>query len=224
MPRRRFHELPRQKRAAILGAAAAEFSEHGFEPASQNRIIARAGISKGALYYYVDDKRDLYVTVVKDSLTRVIEAVGPFPDVPTPERFWAALEAMYARAMQVYRDEPYAAGLVRSLAAATGNEASPAALRELESIMWAWTRDIARIGQEIGSVRTDLPETLLLRVLLSLTEAMDLWCAERIESMGDDEAQALAAPLVALIRRIAEPRAADAHFRELLTEVDRRSS
>ena len=34
---------------------------HGFENASLNRIIKKAGISKGAMYYYFDDKMDLYI-------------------------------------------------------------------------------------------------------------------------------------------------------------------
>jgi AcrR family transcriptional regulator len=76
-PRPRFLSLPAERRSAILDAACAELSAHGFEKASTNRIIERAGVSKGALYYYFDDKRDLFLTTLRDANERGVEAVGP---------------------------------------------------------------------------------------------------------------------------------------------------
>ena len=62
MPRKRFADLEQPRRNRILGAAAHEFAERGYEAASVNRIITEAGISKGSLYYYFDDKEDLVAT------------------------------------------------------------------------------------------------------------------------------------------------------------------
>jgi AcrR family transcriptional regulator len=61
MPRPRWATLEPERRTAILDVAAAEFAAHGFTDASYNRIIQRAGISKGAMYYYFDDQEDLFV-------------------------------------------------------------------------------------------------------------------------------------------------------------------
>ena len=65
MPRPRFKKLAADKRAAIIEAAGVEFAAHGFQGASLNAIIAAAGISKGAFYYYFDDKADLFATVIE---------------------------------------------------------------------------------------------------------------------------------------------------------------
>ncbi len=51
MPLPRFEKLDEPRRRAILAAAAEEFGDLGFDGASYNRIIKRAGISKGAMYY-----------------------------------------------------------------------------------------------------------------------------------------------------------------------------
>src|SRR5215813_12480608 len=76
MPRPRFNTLPTDKRQRILEAAALEFAGRGFEQASLNRIIETAGISKGAAYYYFDDKADLYATVVREGWRTLLPEGG----------------------------------------------------------------------------------------------------------------------------------------------------
>ena len=56
MPRPRIARLAEDKRTRILEAAAKEFAAAGYENASLNRILEHAGLSKGAAYYYFDDK------------------------------------------------------------------------------------------------------------------------------------------------------------------------
>ncbi len=83
MARSRFDKLEPKKQEAILTAAAAEFAERGFGAASLNRIIKRARTSKGSLYYYFNDKADLFATVVERALTRVLQEVD-WPGVDQP--------------------------------------------------------------------------------------------------------------------------------------------
>jgi AcrR family transcriptional regulator len=51
-------------RAAILAAAAAEFEEQGFHPATVERIAARAGFTKGAVYSNFDGKFALFLALL----------------------------------------------------------------------------------------------------------------------------------------------------------------
>lgn len=45
-----------------------EFSENDFEKASTNNIVKQANISRGLLYYYFKDKRELYDYLVEYSV------------------------------------------------------------------------------------------------------------------------------------------------------------
>ena len=67
MPRPRFDKLDLQTRSRILETAAEGFADSGFE-VSYNAIIERTGLSKGVMYYYFDDKEDLYLTLVCKAL------------------------------------------------------------------------------------------------------------------------------------------------------------
>lgn len=48
------------KQNRILDAALKEFAENGFEKASTNQIVKNAGIGKGMLFYYFENKEGLY--------------------------------------------------------------------------------------------------------------------------------------------------------------------
>lgn len=61
MPSRQFLSLPQEKQDQIIDAALEEFATYGFDLASTNRIARRAGISKGALFKYFDDKEALFL-------------------------------------------------------------------------------------------------------------------------------------------------------------------
>jgi len=61
LPKQTFHNLPEEKRKAVVNAAIDEFADYGFESASINRIVAKGGISKGSFYQYFDDKRDVFM-------------------------------------------------------------------------------------------------------------------------------------------------------------------
>ncbi len=51
--------MVRDTRERVLAAALAEFAEQGYQGASIEDIAARAGLTKGAVYYYFSDKDDL---------------------------------------------------------------------------------------------------------------------------------------------------------------------
>ncbi len=106
MPRPRFNKLPEEKRERILEAAAKEFVAHGYEGASLNQILAEAGISKGAAYYYFDDKADVYATAV---LHYSQDAAGY--DLRSdsglrPNTFWAESPISIATSLPAMQDRP----------------------------------------------------------------------------------------------------------------------
>jgi len=60
-----FLKLSPQKRMAIIEAAIDEFAELGYNNSSTDGIIRRAGISKGALYEYIESKDELFLYIMQ---------------------------------------------------------------------------------------------------------------------------------------------------------------
>lgn len=67
----RRHPKPRDSKDRILAAALALFGERGYAATSVDDIAARAGLTKGALYYYFTDKADIARDLHHDLWTRL---------------------------------------------------------------------------------------------------------------------------------------------------------
>jgi AcrR family transcriptional regulator len=67
IPKRRIRE-PDVTRGKLLAAAFEEIYRHGFQAASLDRILAGAGVTKGALYHHFPDKAALGYAVVDEVL------------------------------------------------------------------------------------------------------------------------------------------------------------
>lgn len=77
--------MARQDRAertrnAILDAAAAVFDERGFAGASLSEILAKAGVTKGALYFHFSSKEELAMALIDEHM----QAGLPLVDLDEP--------------------------------------------------------------------------------------------------------------------------------------------
>lgn len=57
----------------LLASAKAEFMEKGYTKASLRKICANAGLTTGALYFFFNDKEDLFASVVGEPLKELME-------------------------------------------------------------------------------------------------------------------------------------------------------
>jgi AcrR family transcriptional regulator len=86
---------PAVRKQAILDAALDVFAECGFEAARLDDVATRAGVAKGTLYLYFDDKEDLFEEVVRSAVSPILERLGALaaaPDLPTDK----ILESLFA--------------------------------------------------------------------------------------------------------------------------------
>lgn len=185
MPRPRFERLEESKRDVILDAAEGEFAAHGFARASYNRVIERAGVSKGAMYYYFDDKADLYLTVVRRAFADLFALVVVPDTLSTPDAFWEACGTMMERVTAHLNADQQRAealrGLLRSL-----NEAPPS-VRELLADARNPTKRVLEVGRRAGAVREDLPIDMLAAMVLGLGDTIDTWIATNWKSLRPAE-------------------------------------
>lgn len=72
----RFKELPEEKQLAILRAATEVFAKYEYKKASTDLIASKAGVSKGLLFYYFQNKKDLYLTVDEHVKRIITEGVA----------------------------------------------------------------------------------------------------------------------------------------------------
>jgi AcrR family transcriptional regulator len=206
VPLPRFQHLDPPRRRVILAAAADEFGELGFEGASYNHIIERAGVSKGAMYYYFADKDDLFRTVLESALAEWLAQVGVPFQADDARSFWAAARAVYERSILFMLEDPRNASLCLAVTRARERREGHPALLELEARIRGFVDGLVQQGRAVGAVRSDVPPDLMVHVALSMLEAGDRWLAEHWKDMTRDKAREAAKTMVGMLRRVAAPR------------------
>ena len=70
-----------ERRAQILACARTVFARLGFHGTNISDICAEAGIGRGTLYQYFDNKRDLFFAVVEQIADRVKQVIDERPAI-----------------------------------------------------------------------------------------------------------------------------------------------
>ena len=206
MPRPRFDRLDAEKRQRILAAAAEEFAAHGFAGASLNRILEQAEISKGAAYYYFDDKADLFGAVLRYGM----EAFRPGADAAldldalTRDTFWPAVLGGYQSLLDAIRRQPWLTALGKMFYGPPPSPALGSIVEEQLAVARDWLGRLVARGQALGLIRTDLPGDLLLTMLAAAGEAADRWFVAHRDELDPDRADAIALVLFDALRRLAD--------------------
>src|SRR5262245_8744157 len=79
---------------ALLAAARELFAEDGYAATSLDAVVAKAGVTKGALYHHFSGKRELFAAVFAREQTRLSEAI--IPAYQSKKDPWEAFEAASA--------------------------------------------------------------------------------------------------------------------------------
>jgi AcrR family transcriptional regulator len=205
MPRPRFANLPAKKRERILEAAAKEFAAHGYDGASLNKILDEAGISKGAAYYYFDDKADLYTTTVLHYSRQVIADLEVDFTRFTADNFWEELAAVYRQQFTGYAERPWVFGVAKADGTLAPEELAEGPLAEL----WQQARfllvQLLEHGRRLGVIRDDVPPDLLLTLLVAVDEAHDNWLYAQWAQLSAADLEAAAVRASDLLRRLLAP-------------------
>jgi AcrR family transcriptional regulator len=122
MPKATWRNLASERRERVLHAAMAEFGAHGYSGGSLNTIAREAGVAKGSLFQYFEDKFDFFAHVAEETSLNIYAALAPHLEPAPPGRSFADhLTGLVELWMDYMGEHP----LERGVTAATTMELDP---------------------------------------------------------------------------------------------------
>jgi len=207
VPFARFEKLAPEKRERLIDVAAQEFATRGFEQASLNRILEQAQIGKGSAYYYFEDKADLFCTVVQYAMRFLDLATPPDADLAslTAEHFWPMLAEMRRVPLLRSFERPWLFMVLHVAAQVSPSIPERPTLTALVEQTRSGVLKLITHGQELGCIRTDVPNDLLLSWLLALDQASDNWLMSHWEYLDQDVIVRISQQTIAALERAFSP-------------------
>jgi AcrR family transcriptional regulator len=201
--RRRLDNLDAERQRRLFDSAAQEFAAHGYDGASLNRILEKSGMSKSSLYYYFDDKADLFTTMIERSLAVLFKEIGVFDaDALTAETFWSTFEELYRRGVAILGKNSWLVRFGGMFYRLRNDPKEGSATGRLFEVARQWVSVIITRGQQLGVVRSDLPKSLLIDSTLALLESLDRWVVAHWQDLGDDMKAEMPGKHIELFRRL----------------------
>ncbi len=135
-----------------------EFSKQGYEQASINTILEKAGMSKGQFYYHFNSKEDLYLALI----AVVIERKRAYMEaVMRPEEFdqdiFSIFRAQMKHSMAYAREHPQISQFAESFLREKGNAIYRKALSIHNFENDVTVTGLVEKAMERGELRDDLP-------------------------------------------------------------------
>lgn len=207
MPKDTWWNLPEDKRQSVTRAAMAEFGARGFSAGSLNVIAREAGIAKGSLFQYFDDKLDFFTTVAEELSSTVEAAVLEGVDVATAGYF-DCISVLVTNWLRFYRTHPLEQRMAHAAASEIDADARAAVRGTANRHYVDVLRPLAQRAMASGELRdgADIDQlvamtVLVLRHLDSAPFAPDLDPVLGLHEKSDAQVDRIAAELVDALRR-----------------------
>ncbi|KUO75259.1 MAG: TetR family transcriptional regulator [Clostridia bacterium BRH_c25] len=114
MPKQTFFNLPEERRNKIVETATDEFSQNSFVNASISKIAEKAGVAKGSMYQYFENKKDLYKYVLGISASKkqeyLMDCLGNLEHL----YFIDIIKELYVKGLEFASDNPKFAGIANN--------------------------------------------------------------------------------------------------------------
>jgi AcrR family transcriptional regulator len=155
VPKETFFNLPEDKRQRIVELAIEEFAVHPYGAASLSRIVARAGIAKGSIYQYFENKLDLYRWLVLEEVPRRKLAYLSAPGRAPQGDVFAVLEGFIVSGIELTARDARLSGLIANFARSTDPEVIEL-FEQNRAQSRAYLRAMLERAQAAGSLRAEL--------------------------------------------------------------------
>jgi AcrR family transcriptional regulator len=198
--------MPADRKAKLLEAAKKEFAAQSYELASTNRILEAAELSKGAFYYYFDDKADLALTVLAH-LAKPEMLNFEVRSVSSPKEFWDELSrSSFERLKAMEADREGYEALMRITHAVVSQ---PALVQRVSAMFTPGRIKMAGFlerGVALGALRSDIPIGTLMGLIEAVKTSLYKATFPGARVPNEAELETFSHQVIDLARRIAEPK------------------
>ncbi|WP_238881844.1 TetR/AcrR family transcriptional regulator [Clostridium sp. YIM B02551] len=187
MPKDTFLNLPFEKQEKIMRAAINEFISNGFEKGNIGTIAKNAGVAKGSMYQYFENKRELFMFSVKWSLEFLVKKYSSYMTLGNKEI--DLFEFLYANAKDVWvqmREERELVIFIQDVFLGKYSGLTDESMEYMMKLSNEYLLKLIKDGQNNGSIRTDIDDNILTLFITGVSFKIKEHMMSKARSLGED--------------------------------------
>lgn len=160
MPKQTFYNLPEDKRKRIIELSIEEFAAKPYGKASLSSIVNKAGIAKGSMYQYFENKKDLYTYILEMAAREkmsFLQSQGLNPDAD----FFTLFEQILMAGARFTLAQPRLGRIMANAMEPSGEEVLNEVFGKMKEMSLNFIKELLINAQNQGSVRKDMSPELM---------------------------------------------------------------
>lgn len=185
MPKDTFFNLNEEKQEKVVRSAIAQFTGNGYEKANIATIAKNAGIAKGSMYQYFENKKELFLYCLQWAM-HLFGAKYRVYEVPSEanvfDYFYDGAEQML---MQL-SEEREVTMFIQDVFLDKYSLLHDQSLEVMQNAVDAYLLKLIQDGKENGSIRRDIDENILALYMKGVSIKLKEYILGKVRSEGKD--------------------------------------
>ena len=187
MPKDTFFNLPLEKQENVMRSAINEFIKHGFEKANVGDIAKNAGVAKGSMYQYFENKRELFLFSVKWSMEFLMKKYEKY--ITMRDKEIGIFDFFYNNAKNIWfqmREERDMVVFIQDVFLGKYNNLTDESMAYMIKLSDEYLLNLIKDGKNNGSIRKDIDDNILSLFITGVSFKIKEYLMKRARSAGED--------------------------------------
>jgi AcrR family transcriptional regulator len=187
MPKETFFNLSEEKQGNVMRAAINEFSKHGFEKGNIGDIAKNAGVAKGSLYQYFENKRELFLYSVRWSTDLLMKKYEKHLVFTSQEiNVFDYLYKTSKTLMLQMREERELIIFIQDVFLGKYQNLMDESMEYMLKVSDEYILQLIRQGKENGYIRKDIDDKMLSLFISGVSYKFKEYIMSKARSLGED--------------------------------------
>ncbi len=187
MPTETFFNLPPEKQSRIIEAATKEFAEKGYCGGYIQEIATKAGVAKGSIYQYFNNKEDLFFYLYDMAVDNQIKNLTQFVHNCETLTFFDSLKVLFRAGLRFAEDNPDLYQIYQSFKNGTSPKIREQFNDKIEILWRQQYKYLLKEATEKGVLRKDLSLDLAAFVVYTLINRFSEFLVKNDNMSGDNK-------------------------------------
>ena len=187
MPKETFMNLDEEKKEKIMRAAISKFSIQGFEKSNIGDIARSAGVAKGSMYQYFENKRELFLYSVQWSVELFMKKYHKYLEIPHKgTNIFDYLYESSRELMVQMREERELVIFIQDVFLGKYKSLMDESMEYMLKVSDEYIIQFIRQGKENGCVRKDIDDKLLCLFITGVSFKFKEYIMNKAKTLGED--------------------------------------
>ncbi len=187
MPKETFINLSPEKQEKVMRSAISEFLKHGFEKGNIGDIAKNAGVAKGSMYQYFDNKKELFLFCLKWSMELLLKKNDKHITMQNKEMdvFVFLYQNSKAAWLQL-KEEREIVIFMQNIFLGKYNSFADDSMSYITKLSDEYLLNLIKDGKNNGSIRNDIDDTILSLFITGVSFKIKEHLMNQARSLGED--------------------------------------